>query len=1065
MAEYEVVENGCGRLALWDSRRRVPSGWSRIGISGSIAECREAIADLSDRRVVQRSGSPDTLLSRFREICVKHADRMAVADSSTELTYSEFWSAVTHNAQRLRTLGVKRGDGVAIVMKRSAMLPIAVASIWAIGGYYVGVDPSYPSNRRRAMVQSSGAIVQFLDTDAPDDNDLPQVVVEFSPEVAPIPGWELTESDSSELAYVLFTSGSTGEPKPVAIEHRQLTSLFDATADLVRWEENGCWLMLHSLAFDFSVWEIWAPLLNGCAVYVADADEVASTARLWDAICRRRITSLSVTPSHFAALADAARESASVHGLRLIVFGGEALRAEHLRSWRKLSPPNTQLVNMYGITETTVHVTAHALEREEGEEVDPAIGRPLANATIYLLDQHLRRVPPGSGGEIYVSGSGLARGYHRRPDLTAERFVPDPYGPPGTVMYRSGDSAWEALDGVLHYLGRLDDQVQVRGYRVELNEVRTLLSKCPGVRGCAVWYDADRECLRAAVTVEDGFIDHKALFDLLRAELPPWMIPGSIETLDELPRDANGKLDTSSIPFGVEMQLKDEPSHELPRTSVGLKVIEAWREVLGYVPTAHNVDLFTQGGTSLDLARIQSKLERSTGLRLPILQMYTNPTVEGMVSVVEGAAEKSQGLQDPDHRHRSLFPLTHGQMRLWFLSLLEESRAAYVSAIVFDLVGELDLDRLDLALRWVLNRHAQLRAVLVVSDGTPAQKIPPSPGSDQISIVTVAGVECWWPEDLPEDLLFRFIVAVESPTRSRLFVQVSHLVFDAVTEGILWHDLSIAYQNLPETEPMPPAIARSYSDYVHWEAEWLESTEYREMKAEWAQRLSNLPPPLPLRSAKPDAVPAPARVQRIEFSQIEAQAIRARARQLGISVFMLAYASLHSAIERVLGRTDIIVGAPVAARPTTLFETVIGFFANTIPIRLNSSAIANPAYFSDVRRACLEALAGQYVPFDEVVRAAGIPASDEWPLIQIMLNYQDLRSDRLDFGQGLRVRAVPLGADAVRVPIAIYGEPTDSGMSWKFVVDGMLDTGVAEGLLAEFVRQLRCHVDRSSGEQ
>ncbi len=592
---------------------------------------------------------PETTVTALFERRVR-ADPAAVAVVSGDVTLT--YGEVNARANRLAHALIARGVGpeqlVALALPRSAELVVAVLAVLKTGAAYVPVDPEYPAARvsyllqdaRPALLVTTGAVgglpgaegAERLLLDAADLDGLP----DDDPVAAAGPG---------NAAYVIYTSGSTGNPKGVVVPHRNVVRLFGTTRELFGFSADDVWTLFHSYAFDFSVWELWGPLLHGGRLVVVDHETSRSPHRFLDLLARERVTVLNQTPSAFYQLMRADEEAPEARrplALRTVVFGGEALEHARLASWYERHPDDApRLVNMYGITETTVHVTYAALGRSGTAAGE--VGAALPDLRTYVLDARLRPVPPGVPGELYVAGPGLARGYLSRPGLTAGRFVADPYGPGGGRMYRTGDVVRRSANGSLRFVGRADDQVKVRGFRIELGEVEAALAAHPGVAHVAVVARQDRaddtRLVAYLVPAADAAPSPAGLREHLRARLPEYMVPAAFVTLEKLPLTANGKLDRRALPAP---DLAPASTGRAPRTPQEQLLCELFAEVLGVAEVGAEDGFFELGGHSLLATRLVARVRATLGVELELRTLFETPTPAGVAAALAGPARRGR---------------------------------------------------------------------------------------------------------------------------------------------------------------------------------------------------------------------------------------------------------------------------------------------------------------------------------------------------------------------------------------------------------------------------------------
>ncbi|MER7769134.1 amino acid adenylation domain-containing protein [Kitasatospora sp. NPDC096140] len=668
---------------------------------------------------------------RFAAQVAAAGDRVAVTDGTgARLTYRGLDERAARLAALLAGAGVGRGDRVGLCLGRGADMVAAVLAAWRLGAAYVPVDPDNPADRIAYVLDDAGVRLVLADPDtvgrvpaggrrtllttaAPDD---PRPGAVHPGAVRPEPG---------EPAYVIYTSGSTGRPKGVEVTHGNLAALLDAGEQTVGLRDTDVWSLFHSVAFDFSVWEIWGALAHGGRLVVVPRDVTRDPAAFLDLLVRERVTVLNQTPSAFRQLAaEAERRPEAEPSLRLVVFGGEALDPAAVRTWwRRRRPGHPVLVNMYGITETTVHVTWQVLDEERIETGSSPIGRALPGYRALVLDAHGEPVPVGVQGELYVGGEAVARGYLGRPDLTAQRFVPDPFGGvPGARLYRSGDLArWNAR-GELEYLGRNDDQVKIRGFRIELGEVAAAIGRHPSVRGATAVVREDTpgdRRLVAYAACPDG-TDSRALRDFAAAHLPAHMVPAAVVVLDALPLTRNGKVDRAALP--APDVSGDAASYVAPRTPAEEVLAEVWAEVLRVERVGADDGFFDLGGDSIRAVQVAA-LARGRGLGIAVAQIYRHRTLADLAAAADTAGDRARtepfGLLSAADRARiadgpgadldDAYPMTALQVGMIYHMASDLQALPYVNAASYRLPYRFDEEAFRRAVRAVVARHPVLR--------------------------------------------------------------------------------------------------------------------------------------------------------------------------------------------------------------------------------------------------------------------------------------------------------------------------------------------------------------------
>jgi amino acid adenylation domain-containing protein len=580
---------------------------------------------------------------------------VAVTCEGLSYTYAELNARANRLARYLRNKGVGPDQLVAICFERSLDMIVALVATLKAGGGYLPLDPSYPKERLEYMLRDAGP--RLVLTQQRLVQELPTGVVEA---IALDGVWESIESLSADnldpkqigvrsehLAYVIYTSGSTGRPKGVMVEHRNVTRLFSATNDWFHFSERDVWTLFHSIAFDFSVWELWGALLYGGRVVVVPSLTARSPRDFYKLLCQERVTVLNQTPSAFTQLIDIQARSVDEHSLRLVIFGGEALDPRKLQPWVQANGADApELVNMYGITETTVHVTYQLLTADEiASQSGSAIGKPIPDLKVYLLDRHRQPVPIGVAGEIHVCGAGVARGYLNREELTAERFIRDPFAvDPSARMYKSGDLARWRADGTLDYLGRNDHQVKIRGFRIELAEIEAQLLRHEAVKEVAVIARggaSGEKRLVAYLVLHDADTAHdvEMFREHLRQVLPDYMVPSAFVVLPRLPLTSNGKLDRGALPEPT-LRAYASRQHEAPRGEFEQALADIWQSVLNIERVGREDSFFRLGGSSLTAMQMQARVQAALEMEIPMRLLFESPTLRELSARIEAMKQR-----------------------------------------------------------------------------------------------------------------------------------------------------------------------------------------------------------------------------------------------------------------------------------------------------------------------------------------------------------------------------------------------------------------------------------------
>ncbi|MCZ4587507.1 amino acid adenylation domain-containing protein [Rhodococcus opacus] len=959
-------------------------------------------------------------------------DAVAVTFGDETLTYAELDERSAAVATSLSAAGVVAGDLVAVALAQSPDLIAAVVGVVRAGAVYLPVDPQYPAERIQYLLDDAKPVAVIADADAPPvSTSYPRAVNKYS---------------RARSAYVIYTSGSTGRPKGVLVTHGNVLSLLANTRDEFGFGPDDVWTMFHSPAFDFSVWEMWGALTSGGRLVLVDHFLARSPREFQDVLVREGVTVLNQTPSAFGQLAEI--DDDAELAVRLLIFGGEALDPTPVWPWLERHP-GVRAINMYGITETTVHVTRAELDPST-PDASATIGRALPGVLTYVLDSALRPVPPGGVGELYVAGAQVTSGYLRRPRLTAERFVANPFVD-GTVMYRSGDLVRYRGGGRLDYVGRADAQVELRGYRIEPGEIEAALLRHPDVeRAVVVLRDAAVGKQLVAYVVADA--DQPTLTQHLRTVLPDHMVPGALVHVPAIPLTVNGKVDRGALP-DPGILLEDAQGTHTPIEDV---VADVFAEVLGgaEVGTRHN--FFDLGGNSLLATRVSARVSAVFDIDVTVKDVFEAPTVAELASRIE---ERSGGeRRRPPLRPASTdgrIPLSPAQQRMWFVNQFDTGASGYNLPLVVRLDGDLDVHALASAARDLIERHHTLRTVYP-SDADGVHQVVLDAGDVPLDLTPIA-----LPEDAVDAHLRAFVdsgfdVSVEAPIRSRLYrvgpeshvlaLVVHHIAADAWSLTPLIRDTMTAYQarldgSSPEWLPLPV----QYSDYSVWQRAVLGEASAESLQQYWLDTLADLPEQvtLPADHPRPAAASGHAGTVGVELDEQLHDALNTLARNGRATTFMVLHAALAAVLSRYSGSSDVPIGTAVAGRTDPQLDDMVGMFAGTLVLR---TAVDPTATFAEllahVHERDIAAYTHADMPFEALVELLNPARStSHHPLFQVALSMQRSRIGQVTL-PGLTV--TPVGDVADRANFDLQLSVTESGPGGHMHLDFGYDADLYE---------------------
>ncbi|NUQ74150.1 MAG: amino acid adenylation domain-containing protein [Polyangiaceae bacterium] len=1007
-----------------------------------------AIADGSDRRLwdlpILGEAERRTILTDWnetrtdypRDACIHeifeaHAERtpdaIAAVFEGQELTYGELNRRANVLAHRLREQGVGPDVPVGIFVERSLDTLVGFLGILKAGGAYVPLDPEYPVERLQLMLEDSRASVLLARPAEASKLSFKGRILDIAAGSGGAAGNQASHANASGIAYVMFTSGSTGRPKGVAVTHRGVVRLVVRTnyIDVVPSDR-----VLHAsnLSFDASTFEIWSALLNGARLVIMKHDTLLSPREFSERVRADGVSVMLLPTALFHQMASAVPEVFG--GLRYVLFGGDACDPKRVREVLEKAPPQ-RLINAYGPTENAVIATCHVVQEVAPDATSVPIGRPIANTQVYILDRRLEPVPIGVPGELCVAGDGLARGYINRPELTAESFVQSPFSAaPDARLYRTGDRVRYLADGTIEFLGRVDHQIKLRGFRVELAEIEAALSACPGVcdASVSVWEKApsDKRLVAYVSPANDARLSAADIRSFLQGKLPAFMIPAEYVMLSRLPVTPAGKVDRKALPPPTIGRPEASTSYVAPRNSVEETLSRIFSEAFQVSQVGVHDHFLELGGHSLLAIQILSKVRESYGVSLPLRALFEAPTVEGLARALGAARADETRLRTPPIKRISRdrpIPLSFPQQQLWLLVQVAPNVPFYNEPATVYIPGRLDEDALERALKELITRHESLRTTFTGMKARPLYSIIPSssrPAPSMAPVSTlptqviapfslftlakldlsglseaaredqarrIATAEARKPFDLTNGPLIRATLVRFGDEEHRLYLTMYHIITDGVSLHIFLKELSALYLAFSAGKPSPlPELPLQYVDFALWQRRTHTVEALDPQISYWQRKLEGIP-----LLALPTDKPRPA-VQTFFGAKYSCKlrkelwdAVKALSRSEGVTIFMTLLAVFQTLLHRYTGQDDIVVGTVSAGRSRVELENIIGFFVN--PIVLRTDFAGNPTVkqiLSRVREVTLEAFAHEEVPFEMLVEQLRVPRTRSHnPLFQV----------------------------------------------------------------------------------
>lgn len=986
---------------------------------------------------------------------------VALQFGSQRITCGELNRRANALARRLRQAGVSREMFVGLCTERSIEAVIGMLGVLKSGGAYVHLDPAYPPERLRFMIEDTG--LRVLLTQRRWASQLPSSgceVIALEETSQPTDDkFVAAEVLPNQAAYVYYTSGSTGQPKGVITTHGAVVNFLSSILREHQLSAGDVVLQVAALSFDASVRDILGPLAAGAKVILPDETDAKDPSALVAAIERHRVTCLlSLVPARFSGLltaAGAARRDLS--SLRLVLLSGEHLAlADCRRAW-DLFGEQVSIVNQYGPTECTMISTFQRVDPGTTVQGNALAGAPIDNVQLYILDDHLELSPPGVSGEIYIGGAGLARGYLNRADLTAEKFLAHPYtAKQSSRIYRTGDLGRRLPGGELEILGRIDQQLKIRGLRIEPAEIEVVLAAHDAVREAVVIAREDAPNDKRLVAYIVSNANEPSASELrayLREHLPEYMEPSAFVFLDQLPLTRNGKVNRQALP-APEARIDTGAEFASPGTDVEQLLTELWCEVLMMEGFGINDDFFELGGNSLLGTQLLARIRDTLNVELPLRSLFEKPTVAGLAAAVEEVRHEEQSLLGPQIERiprEGELPLSFAQQRLWFIYQLDPNNRAYNIRGGIRLQGELNVQALERSLNEIINRHEVLRTSFSAVDGRPFQVIEPSltlhlpvidlralPADErEAKAKQIAIEEAERLFDLSRCPLMRLNLFRLDDQNHALAYSLHHIICDGWSMGILVNEISLLYMAFSTGSASPlPELPIQYADFAHWQQRWLEGEVLDTQLSYWKKELAGAPAEINLPTDYPRPTARTYRGARYSMAlpQDLSQSLRDLSQDEGVTLFMTLLASFQILLSKYTDQKDVVVGSDIANRNLSATQGLIGFFVNQIVLRTDVSD--DPDFLellSRVRDTALEAYAHQDLPFEKLVEAMEPERHlNRSPLFQVKFLLQNTPQDSELSLRGLTLRPFNFEIEASTFDLLLSMLDTEQGLAGTF---------------------------------
>ncbi len=996
---------------------------------------------------------PENLLihEQFEFIAEKYKDNIAIVFNNDSYTYGELNRRANKFARYLVKIGIKPESKIGICLDRSFEMVCSTLAVLKCGASFVPLDPAYPKERLKYIVNDSELTVLITDSNLSilfKDEPVTELLIDNKREIIEEQSDENLNvlTPPNNMAYIIYTSGSTGKPKGVMLQHSSLVNFANDAITDFNIDTTARVLQFASFSFDAAIGEIFMALLAGATLVVSERETTMSVEAITDFINKNKISHATLPPSLLSLM-----DEEKIEGKKTIISVGDSCPWDLALRWSG----KHVFFNGYGPTETTVGAIWDVVDKNYlHKSVTTPIGKPIGNVKAYLLDKDMKLVPVGVEGEIYIGGYGVGRGYLNRPELTAEKFIPDPFSDnEGARLYKTGDKGKYLRDGSIEFVGRVDFQVKIRGYRIELGEIEAAINQFEHVKTSVVIAVKDsngNERLVAYVIPDEEDFNTEDLKEYLRDKLPDFMIPSVIIQMEAFPLSPNGKVDRKALPKPENIELQQ--TIVLPRTATEELIANIWADVLKLDKVGIYQNFFEIGGHSLLATQVVSRLKESFKFEIPLKTLFDFPTVHLLAAEIEKLELAESGdLPELTKVNRDeKIPLSFSQQRLWFLNELKPNDPSYNITNAFIIKGSLDLSVLKESINEIIKRHEILRTVFVEELGKPYQKILDNleieiPVID-LSMLSaqervdkaknLAKNEAQKPFNLKKGPLIRLLLIKTAEDEYITIFSLHHIIADGWSIPILIRETVTIYEALKSKEEISlPELQIQYADYAVWQKEFMEGDLYKKELEYWKNELKGIPPvlDLPTDKPRPSIQTFNGAKYKFDLSADLIQELKGLSRAQNLTLFMTMLAVFQTLLHKYSAQKDVVIGTPIAGRTSSQLENLIGFFVNNLVIRTRfENNLTFKELLKQVREVTLGAFTNQDMPFDKLVEELQ-PVRDlsHTPIFQVMFVFQNIPIENIEISE-FALKPFEFASGTTTYDLSLTLNESSEGMSCIF---------------------------------